>query len=48
MLLEAANGDTAKEILKALNISSNALPDLRIGFKAYCDTFEVSTCMKQP
>jgi serine protease inhibitor len=47
MLLEAASGDTAKEILKALNVSSNSVPDLRIGFKAYCDTFEVCTCIKR-
>lgn len=46
MLLEAANGDTAKEILKAVNISPNSIPDLRTGFKAYCDTFEVSDCTK--
>jgi hypothetical protein len=48
MLLEAARADTAKEILKALNISSKSLPDLRIGFKTYCDTFEVRTFIKQP
>lgn len=42
MLLEAANGDTAKEILKAVNISPNSIPDLRTGFKAYCDTFEAA------
>jgi hypothetical protein len=42
MLLEAAKGNTAKEILRALNISANSLPDLRIGFKVYCDSFEVS------
>jgi serine protease inhibitor len=47
MLLEAANGDTAKEILKAANISPKSIPDLRTGFKAYCDTFEVSDCIKQ-
>ncbi|KDR16748.1 leukocyte elastase inhibitor A-like [Zootermopsis nevadensis] len=47
MLLEAARGDTAKEILKALNISSNSLPDLRIGFKAYCDTFEAAAENKE-
>jgi hypothetical protein len=47
MLLEAAGGDTAKEILRALNISSDSLSDLRTGFKAYCDTFEVSTRIKQ-
>ena len=45
MLLEAAKGNTAKEILRALNISTNSLPDLRIGFKVYCDTFEVSACV---
>jgi hypothetical protein len=47
MLLEAANGNTAKEILSALNISRDAVPDLRTGFKVYCDTFEVSVCVKK-
>jgi hypothetical protein len=47
MLLEAANGNTAKEILRALNISRDALPDLRTGFKVYCDTFEVSVCVNK-
>uniref|UniRef100_A0A1V1FVF5 Putative serine protease 61 n=1 Tax=Reticulitermes speratus TaxID=60591 RepID=A0A1V1FVF5_9NEOP len=42
MLLEAANGNTAKEILKALNMSPESLPDLRTGFKVYCDTFEAA------
>jgi glycerol kinase len=47
MLLEAANGNAAKEILRALNISRDALPDLRTGFKVYCDTFEVSDCVNK-
>ena len=45
MLLEAAKGNTAKEILRALNISADSLSDLRTGFKVYCDTFEVSICV---
>ncbi|PSN41682.1 hypothetical protein C0J52_07698 [Blattella germanica] len=40
MLLEGAHGDTAKEILKALNLSPKSLDNMRTGFKAYCETFE--------
>ncbi|KAJ9577140.1 hypothetical protein L9F63_006262 [Diploptera punctata] len=42
MLLEGSQGETRKEILKALNLSPNSLDDLRVGFRAYCETFEAA------
>ncbi|XP_066996136.2 serpin B8 [Anabrus simplex] len=40
MMLEAADSNTAREILTAFNIAADGREELRIGFKAYFDTFE--------
>ncbi|GLG99281.1 Putative serine protease 61 [Gryllus bimaculatus] len=40
MLLEAAEGETAEEILRTFSIAPDARDELRQGFKAYFDTFE--------
>lgn len=42
MLLEASNGKTRDEILRALNVSADDIASLRVGFSAYCNLFLVS------
>lgn len=42
MLLEASNGKTRDEILRALNVSVDDIAALRVGFSAYCNLFLVS------
>nr|CAD7439926.1 unnamed protein product [Timema bartmani] len=48
MLLEGSDGNTAQEIYKALNIQPKTTDDLRLGFKAYFDSFESSAGDEEP
>nr|CAD7403836.1 unnamed protein product [Timema poppensis] len=48
MLLEGSDGNTAQEIYKALNIQPKSIDDLRLGFKAYFDSFESSAGDEEP